>query len=130
MPSAPPAVAPRAVTVRVRGARTYQSYAWYDARRVAVPAGTAFSEVTRFPGRPDALILTSTATNMRFRVRNLTEPAGEIIATGSEGTLELPFGADIVEVQDPTGVGGQIVSVVGLYASRSFARQPDHGGEY
>jgi len=120
MPSAPPKIGERATAKRREPTRTSESFDWYESARIVLAAGTAFQEVVTFSGRPESIILDTTAVGVDFRLRHRGESAGSVIRIEGIATRVLDVSAEIVEARDPAGVGGQGVTATGRFMSRNI----------
>jgi len=128
MPSVPAKVQSRASAKRREGSRTSESFDWYESARLVLAAGTTFQEVITFSGRPESIILDTTAAGVEFRLRHRGEAAGSNIRIEGIATRVLDVSAEIVEARDPAGVGGQGVTATGRFMSRSIDVRADRRG--
>lgn len=99
------------------GARSFESYEWYEARRPTLAAGTAFVEVARFSGRPDRIEIQSGSSDVEVRLSRRGEAPGDPVRIVSIGAVDFGAGADLVEARDVNGVGGQSVLIMGFYGT-------------
>ena len=120
MPSTPGYPGERATAKRREAQRTGESFDWYESQRIVLAASTLFQEVITFSGRPESIILDTTATGVEFRLRHRGEAAGTPIRIEGIATRVLDVSAEIVEARDPAGAGGQGVTATGRFMSRGI----------
>lgn len=123
MPSVPSFPAPRREAERPTAGREYESFDWYEEIIANVPAGSAFSEIGRFSGRPGKVILRSRLATAEIRFRRLGGPPGDAIRVRSTDVFEVATGEQIVEARDVAGAGGDSVQVTGLIPTRHIDRR-------
>ena len=87
----------------------------YQSAVLTLAANATFQEVIRFAGRPSNITITASAAGLNFRFRNRGEEGLDPIRVLAVTPLVLYISKEIVEVQDPGGTGGQIVSAQGGY---------------
>jgi hypothetical protein len=87
----------------------------YQSATITLTATTAFQEVVRFAGRPDRIDVAASAAGVNFRLRNRGEENTDLIRIVNAAFHETDISKEIVEAQDPTGAGGQIVTVHGMW---------------
>lgn len=128
MPSTPSYPTSRQSAKRREPIRTGDSFDWYESARLVLAASTAFQEVITFSGRPESIILDTTAAAVEFRLRHRGEAPGSAIRIEGIATRVLDVSAEIVEARDPAGVGGQGVTATGRFMSRSIDIRADRRG--
>jgi hypothetical protein len=87
----------------------------YQSALLTLAANATFQQVVLFAGRPHNITLQASATGLNFRLRNRGEEGLDSIRVLSTNPLVLYISKEIVEVQDPAGAGGQIVSAQGMW---------------
>lgn len=98
-------------------------YERYETVSGTVAAGTAFTRLGQFSGRPDfiRLIAPTSAGAVPIVEWRLTDRVGReesvILQWGRDGN-DFPISRDVVEVRDTTGVGGFTASATGFWAAR------------
>lgn len=101
------------------GAAPDSPSATYDSGSFTLPAGTAFSTVARFAGRPDFIGITCTAVGTEARLTDIGENPGPTFDAARFGIVgDLP-GRDLLEARDPAGVGGQVVHWRAIYNDKA-----------
>jgi hypothetical protein len=91
------------------------SYPRYQANTITLAATTAWQTVVRFSGRPNRIDVAASAAGVNFRLRNRGETDPDSIRIVNAAFHETNISKDIVEAQDPTGAGGQIVTCHGMW---------------
>lgn len=120
MPSAPQLPTARPSAQRQAARREYESLDSYSSETTTMAAGTAFQRIATFNGRADRIRILVNAGVIHVRFGDRGRAAGAPINPIQSGLTLYDFGAEIVEARDPTGAGGMIVTVTGLYASRDI----------
>jgi len=120
VPSVPAFPERRETAQRAEARRTTESFDWYESARIVLAASTVFQEIITFSGRPDSIILDTTAAGVEFRLRNRGTAPGSALRIEGIATRVLDVSAEIVEARDPGGVGGQGVTATGRWASRNI----------
>jgi hypothetical protein len=87
----------------------------YQSAVLTLAAVSTFQQVVAFAGRPANITLAASAAGLNWRLRNRGEEGLDSIRVLSTNPLVLYISKEIVEVQDPTGAGGQIVSASGMW---------------
>lgn len=128
MPSTPGYPRSRTTAQRAEARRTSESFDWYESNRIVLAASTLFQEVISFSGRPDSIVLDSTATGVEYRLRNRGGPPGSPIRVEGIAQRDLQVSAEIVEARDPAGAGGQGFSATGRWSSRNIDERSNRGG--
>ncbi len=106
-------------TPRQTADRTYESFEWYESFMFTVPAGTTFVDAGAFSGRPDSIQFQVSAIGTDVRFRNRGEAPGATIRVNVTGTQNIAVAAEVVEIRDPAGAGGQVIVVIGRFVHRS-----------
>jgi len=127
-PSAPGGPATRPIAKREAARREYESFDGSESASITLAATTVFQEVITFGGRPDSIIVDSSAAAIEFRFRDRGQPARAPIRVQAAGERRLQIGAEIVEARDPAGAGGQFVTATGRWASRSIDVRMQNAG--
>lgn len=91
------------------------SYPRYQSNTVTLAASTAWQTVIRFAGRPRKIDVAASAAGVNFRLRNRGESEADAIRIVNAAFHETEISKELVEAQDPTGAGGQIVTAHGMY---------------
>jgi hypothetical protein len=127
-PSAPGFPRPRESATRPASRREHQSFDGHDSGFLTLAAVATFQEVITFGGRPDSIVIDSTAAGINIRFRNRGEAPRNPIRLDSIGEKRFELSAEIVEAQDPTGAGGQIITATGRWASRGIDTRNNYPG--
>lgn len=130
MPSTPSFPEPRTAAFAPPSGREYESYDWYEAATFVLAASAAFQEAITFSGKPDAITVQISAVPVNVRFRNRGQAGGTGIRLGAVGEFTFPIRAEIVEVQDAAGAGGQTFQVTGRYGNRHIDRRENKGGPF
>jgi hypothetical protein len=128
MPSTPGFPPSRDTATRPASRREHQSFDGHDSGFLTLAASAAFQEVITFGGRPDSIVIDSTAAGINIRFRNRGEAPRGPIRLDSAGEKRFELSAEIVEAQDPTGAGGQIITATGRWASRGIDVRNNYPG--
>lgn len=91
-------------------------YPKHEAFFPTVPAGTAFSEVARFTGRPDRIRIRGGAIDTDVQLVERGRSASTTIRVAINEILELAPGQERVLARDPAGAGGQALEILGLWS--------------
>jgi|GEM_PF-3365819 len=128
MPSAPKKIGGRPSATGPAARREYESFDWYEAATRTVAANTTFQEVITFSGKVARVDIEISAgpLNLRFRYRG--EAPGSAIRLGAIGLHSFHNECEIVEVQDQSGVGGQLVRAIGHHPARGIDVRTDRRG--
>lgn len=91
-----------------------------ESRYLTLAAVATDQVVARFSGRPDRIDLHASAAGVRFSFQNR---GGEIVpgpTLRAAGAYETDASYDIVYAADPSGTGGQLVTVTGFWSAESL----------
>lgn len=91
------------------------SFPRYQSNTITLAAVTTWQEVIRFAGRPQKIDIAASAAGVNFRLRNRGEPEADAIRVVNAAFHETQVSKELVEAQDPTGTGGQIVTAHGMW---------------
>lgn len=91
----------------------------YESRALTLAAVATRQLVAQFSGRPDRIDLHTSAAGLQFFLRNRAEEQNTPIILRAAGPYETDISKELVEVVDPTGAGGQLVTAVGVWATES-----------
>ena len=92
-----------------------ESYPRYQSNTITLAANTTWQTVIRFAGRPRKIDVAASAAGVNFRLRNRGEAEADAIRIVNAAFHETEISKELVEAQDPTGAGGQIVTAHGMY---------------
>jgi hypothetical protein len=91
------------------------SFPRYQSNTITLAATAAWQEVIRFAGRPAKIDIAASAAGVNFRLRNRGESDTDAIRIVNAAFHETEISKELVEAQDPTGAGGQIVTAHGMW---------------
>jgi hypothetical protein len=94
---------------------TADSFPRYQSNTITLAANTSWQEVVRFAGRPKKIDVAASAAGVNFRLRNRGEAEADAIRIVNAAFHETQISKELVEAQDPTGAGGQIVTAHGMF---------------
>lgn len=121
-PVAPVAFPPCRCETRIAPAGVVaDSFPRYQSNTITLAASTAWQEVIRFAGRPSKIDVAASAAGVNFRLRNRGESEADAIRIVNAAFHETEISKELVEAQDPTGAGGQIVTAHGMYTDRPIS---------
>lgn len=120
MPSTPGYPVERPSAQRPAGRREYESFDQAESGNITLAASTAFQEVITFGGRPESIIIDVSAAGVEVRFRNRGTAAAAPVRIQAAGERRFQVTAEIVEARDPAGVGTQLVTATGRFASRQI----------
>jgi hypothetical protein len=97
------------------------SFPRYQSHTITLAATTAWQEVIRFAGRPVKVDIAASAAGVNFRLRNRGESEADAIRVVNAAFHETQVSKELVEAQDPTGAGGQVVTAHGMFTDAQIS---------
>ena len=106
------------------GAPVLDQFLTYEALATATTLGDTDTEIGRFSGVPDSIVLTSSAFGALFTLRRRGSESGTLIRVLVGDTVETHLARDVVLARNAVAGSNAVVSVVGKWAAREPASTP------